>query len=62
MKRTFAPMMPYLIALAVDFYLLPLLARNTGAAMLVMLCMMPLTALAAGVLYGGRHGFGVLLA
>lgn len=62
MKKTFPRLAPYLLALAVDFYLLPLLARDTGPAMLMMLCVMPLIALAAGVLYGVRHGFGVLLA
>ena len=36
------------------FYLLPLLARNTGGAMLLMLCVMLLVCLAAGFLYGSR--------
>ena len=55
-------MLPYLIVLAVDFYLLPVAAQNTGAAMLLMLCVMPLVALVIGVAYGLRRGFSIWLA
>ncbi len=61
MKKRLAPLTPYLAALAIDFYLLPFLARDTGTAMLLMLCVMPLIALVTGVLYGTRRGFGLLL-
>ena len=60
MKKIFAAYAPYLIALGIAFYLLPLLAKDTGSAMLLMLCVMPLIALASGVLYGAQHGFGLL--
>ena len=57
MKAKLLNMLPYLIVLAVDFYLLPVAAQNTGAAMLLMLCVMPLVALVTGVAYGLRNGF-----
>jgi len=60
MKQKFAAMLPCLIVLGVDFYLLPLLLRDTGTAMVLMLCVMPLAALAAGAAYGARHGFSLL--
>ncbi|MBD5102583.1 MAG: hypothetical protein HDT27_07825 [Subdoligranulum sp.] len=60
MKKNIAAFAPYLIALGIDFYLLPLLAKDTGSAMLLMLCVMPLIALATGVLYAVRRGFGLL--
>ncbi len=59
-KRLFA-IIPYAIVLAVDFYLLPSLINNTGAAMLMMLCIMPLLALFCSVIYGVRQGFDFLL-
>lgn len=61
MKRTAAPLAPYAVVLAIDFYLLPLLARDTGSAMFVMLCVMPLIAFAAAVLCGARSGFHIAL-
>lgn len=61
MKAKLLNMLPYLIVLVVDFYLLPVAAQNTGAAMLLMLCVMPLVALVIGVAYGLRSGFSLLL-
>ena len=40
------PMAPYLAVLAADFYLLPLLIRGTGSAMLFLLAVMPLAVFA----------------
>lgn len=57
MKKNVSALAPYLILLALDFYLLPLLARDTGSAMLLMLCVMPLTALVSAVVCGVRMGF-----
>ena len=62
MKAKLLNMLPYLIVLAVDFYLLPVAAQNTGAAMLLILCVMPLVALVIGVAYGLRRGFSIWLA
>ena len=61
MKAKLLNMLPYLIVLVVDFYLLPVAAQNTGAAMLLMLCVMPLVAIVTGVAYGLRNGFSLLL-
>ena len=44
MRSKLLPLLPYVLALCVDFYLLPLLMRDTGAAMFLMLCVMPLAA------------------
>lgn len=60
MKRKLQTLLPYAAVLAVDFYLLPLLAKDTGAAMVLMLCVMPVIALITGLLYGVRHGFSLL--
>lgn len=61
MKQKWMAGMPYLIVFALDFYLLPLLAQETGTAMLLMLCVMPLTALITAVIFGLRRGFCPLL-
>lgn len=60
MKRKLQALLPYAAALAIDFYLLPLLAKDTGSAMVLMLCVMPVIALTTGVLYGVRQGFSLL--
>lgn len=61
MKKKLVSATPYLIALAADFYLLPFLARNTGSAMLLMLCVMPLAAFITALVCGLRGGFSILL-
>ena len=61
MKQELRALAPYLAALGADFYLLPLLARDTGSGMLVMLCVMPLAALSTGVAHGARRGFSLWL-
>lgn len=61
MKQNRMRLLPYGIILGIDFYLLPLLMKNTGAAMLLMLCVMPLVALVCGIVYGSRNGFGLVL-
>lgn len=43
---------PYLLVLAVNFYLLPALIRDTGTAMLLMLVIMPMVAFFTGVMGG----------
>ena len=54
MRSKLLPLLPYVLALCVDFYLLPLLMRDTGAAMFLMLCVMPLAAFLTGAACGGR--------
>lgn len=48
MKQKAAALLPYGIALGIIFYLLPLLMRDTGSAIFLMLCVMPLAALVTG--------------
>ena len=43
--------------LVVDFYILPWLIRDTGAAMLLMLFVIPLISFVCAVVYGFRLGF-----
>lgn len=61
MRKDLRGLLPYLLALAADFYLLPLLIRDTGTAMLLMLCVIPFAAFADGVLCGVRRGIRPLL-
>ena len=57
MEKRIKNMLPYLGILAVDFYLLPFFMQNTGAAMLIMLCIMPLIALLVGVVHYAAYCF-----
>ena len=41
MKEKLTALLPYAAVLAVDFYLLPFLIRDTGSAMVLMLSIMP---------------------
>lgn len=59
-KKRFA-LIPYVIALAATFYLLPLIVHGSGSAMLMMLFVMPLLTFICAVIYGIRQGFDVLL-
>lgn len=61
MKKRFLALLPYAIVLAVNFYLLPCLIGDTGIAMVLMLCVMPLIALVRSMVYGARQGFDLLL-
>ncbi|MDP2814936.1 MAG: hypothetical protein Q8N92_10870 [Erysipelotrichaceae bacterium] len=53
-------MIPYLIAIATSFYLLPLLGSSTGDFMMIMLIVMPLTCLAISFIYGFKNGWSLL--
>lgn len=61
MKKKLIAFIPYIIVLAADFYLLPCLINDTGIAMLMMLCVMPLITFICSVIYGVRQGFDFLL-
>lgn len=61
MREKLTALVPYAAVLAADFYLLPFLARDTGSAMLLMLCVMPLAAFVTALVYGMRRGFSPLL-
>lgn len=61
MKKKLLGALPYIAALAVNFYLLPRLISDTGTAMVLMLCAMPLLTFIISLLYGVRQGFSFLL-
>lgn len=61
MKKKLLALIPYTIALVLNFYVLPLLIRNTGLAMLIMLMVIPLLTFICAVIYGVRQGFDFLL-
>ena len=61
MKNKLAALLPYAALLAVDFWLLPCLIQDTGTAILVLLCVVPVTALITAIVYGVRQGFSLLL-
>ncbi len=51
----------YIISLIIIFYALPLLIRDTGSGMLVMLLGIPLLTLICSAVYGIKQGFQPLL-
>lgn len=61
MREKLTALLPCAAVFAADFYLLPLLIRDTGVAMLVLLCVVPLIAFIASVAYGVRRGFSLLV-
>lgn len=50
----------YVLILLLDFYALPLLIRDTGSAMLLMLILIPLISLLASFVFGLKFGFSVI--
>lgn len=61
MRAKFLAIAPYIAALGIDFYLLPLFAKDTGAAILLLLCIMPTVAFVTAAVHGVRSGFNPLL-
>ena len=57
MKKTLSTIIPYLTVLIANFYILPWLIHDTGAAMLLMLFVIPLISFGCAVFYGFRLGF-----
>lgn len=49
--------LPFFGVLLLDFYLLPLLMRDTGSAMLLMLLVMPLVCLGTAAAHTAKNGF-----
>lgn len=56
----YKPMLPYLGVAAAAFYLLPLLMKDTGLAMLMLLIIIPAVCLLDGLFYGRKHGFQLM--
>lgn len=61
MKKKLFALIPYAIALAMNFYVLPLLIKDTGSGMLMMLLVIPMITFVCSVIYGVRQGFDFLL-
>ena len=57
MTPTFRFVFPYLLVIIIDFYILPLLIRDTGSAMIMLLIILPFICFASSVFYGIRHSF-----
>lgn len=57
MKKKCCTIIAYLIVLAVIDYVFPLLIRDTGSGMFLMLLVMPLLTLLNAVIYGIMQGF-----
>lgn len=61
MKKKLLALIPYAIALVINFYALPFLIQDTGLGMLMMLLVIPLLTFICSVIYGVRQGFDFLL-
>lgn len=61
MKKKLSALLPYVITLAIIFYVLPLLIKNTSIGMFMLLLVIPLLTLICAVIYGVRQGFDFLL-
>ena len=61
MNTKLMSLLPCFAVFGLEFYLLPLLMRDTGGAMLLMLLVMPLTAFLTAAVYGVFRGFSLLL-
>jgi hypothetical protein len=55
-------MLPFLLVIVLDFYLLPLLINSTGMAMLLMLIVIPLICIVCSIVYGVKHSLNILYA
>ena len=61
MKKKFFGLIPYAAVLALNYYVVPLLIRDTGSAIFVLLMGIPLITFLCAVGYGARRGFDGLL-
>ncbi len=50
-------MIPYLIVQIIAFYLVPLIIKDTGSAMTVMLIWLPVITFVSGAVYGWKNSF-----
>ena len=53
-------MLPYLIVCVIAFYVLPLLGKDTGSFMLILLAAIPLICVIVSLIYGMKHGFNLI--
>ena len=62
MIKALKNMLPYLVVTLMDFYLLPLLIKDTGSAMMILLVVVPLICFVCSMLYGAKNSFHWLYA
>lgn len=55
-------LLPYLLVILLDFYLLPLLIKDTGTAMLLLLVVIPLICFVCSCVYGLKHSYSLFYA
>lgn len=55
----FKKMTPYFLAVAVSFYLFPLLGNSTGSFMVILLVIIPLTCFTISFIYGFKNGWNL---
>jgi hypothetical protein len=53
-------MIPYLLICGISYYLLPLLGKDTGTFMLILLILLPLITLVTSSIYGLKNGWNFL--
>lgn len=53
-------MLPYLCVIALDFYLLPLLIKDTKTAMIMLLGIVPVICFVCSIIYGIKNSFYTL--
>lgn len=51
---------PYILVLAITYYVLPMVIKNTGLAMIVLLGVIPMAIVTYSIIYGKNHGFNIL--
>lgn len=61
MKRKLIVLILYVAALAINFYVCPLVIQDTGSAIYILLFIMPLITFGCSVVYGIFQGFNFLL-
>ncbi len=58
--KNFKEMLPYLIINIIAFYLMPIIIKDTGTAMGVMLILLPLICFITSLIYGIKHSFNII--
>lgn len=61
MKKKLMSLLPYVVVLVINFYLLPVMIKDTGMGMLMMLIVIPLITLFTSIIYGVRNGISLIL-
>lgn len=60
MKKKLLALIPFAVALVINFYALPLLIRDTGTAIFILIMLIPLITFICALIYGVRHGFNLI--